>query len=163
MEILRKMTLINRYEKCKSIGESVDFIYDFLFEDHVSEVGDIDPMDLLDVIIADRIYSVETGLSVDINTFDYRDEMFPRYNIPMVVVDGSKGCFYWNYLVPVSISNNPEILIPDELLQKRTNLTKNEWDDILEFISINHKVLYDLWFNTVDWDVGWNSIRYETT
>ena len=139
------MSLLQEYKKCKAENKPVDFIYDFLFKHYDSPMDEHDPMDLLDVLIDDRIYAKTSGLPVDIIMFDYGLENFPRYHTPMVAVDGTKGSLLWNHLVPVSISESPEILISDELLHKRSNLTHDEWNTILEYISKNHKILLAQW------------------
>ena len=121
------------------------YIYDFLFKYYSDPMDEHDPMDVVDCLITERIYSKESNLPTDIITFDYGGDGFTRYEIPMVVVDGRRKEYWWNCMVPVSIAEDPKILISDELLEKRSNMTKDEWDKILRFISINHELLLALW------------------
>jgi len=122
-----------------------EFIYDFLFDRYYDVMDEHDPMDVVDVLITDRIYGKNYNLPVDIITFDFRGDAFARYHTPMVVVDGMKGSLWWNYMVPVSISEAPEIMISEKLLQKRSNLSPEEWDSIFAFIKKNYDTLLADW------------------
>ena len=140
------------------------FVYDFFFKHYDSPMDEHDPTDVVDGLIygGGTIGSYVSDLPVDINIFDYRYSGFVRYPTPMVAVDGMKGSRFWNHLVPVSISEFPEILIPDELLQKRSDLTHDEWITVLEFISKNHEPLLKLWncqSDEEDWDLSFAKIK----
>ena len=126
------------------------FIYDFLFKHYDNQMDEHDPMDVVDCLICDTLYANKINLPVDIIAFDYRGDGFVRYHTPMVVINGFKGWRSWNHLVPVSISKSPEILISDELLQKRSNLTRDEWNKMFQFISYNYDLLMLHWETKID-------------
>jgi hypothetical protein len=143
------------------VNPAPPFIYDFLFEHHEDCMDELDPMDIMDCLITDRIPQHISNLPTDIITFDYRGGGFTRYRTPMVIVDGIKGKCLWNNMVPVSISTTPKILISDELLQKRSDLTKIEWDDILQFIVDNNDILLDQWYCQIEekYGVDWHDVN----
>ena len=140
------LKMCEKYEQKHGLNTPLpEFIYDFLFKHYDDPMDKYDPMDVVDGLIANRIHGSKYNLPTDINIFDFRGGGFTRHHTPMVVVDGMKGLLWWNYMVPVSISETPTILIAEELLQKRSNLSPEEWDMILGFIALNHEKLMAQW------------------
>jgi hypothetical protein len=118
-------------------------------------------MEIVDCLIDYRIDAKLTKLPTDLIAFDYRGNDFIRYPIPMVVVDGEREKLLWNHLVPVSIAETPKLLISNELLQKRSNLTSDEWEKLFKFISINHALLLDQWNCQIEdkYGVDWDAVN----
>ena len=77
-----------------------------------------------------------------------------KYETPIVIVScATQGRFWVDdiiHLIPVSISEKPQILISDELFQAKNELSKESWIEILKFISRNNDILLAHWHGTLE-------------
>jgi len=98
----------------------------------------------------------ETNLPVTIwldDTMQYRKY---KYETPLVIVSSDCGDFDIDLivrLIPVTISKNPKILIPDELFQAKNELSAESWNAIFEFVSNNCDLLLAHWNGTIENDL----------
>lgn len=102
-----------------------------------------------------RIKGNEINLPTELSL--YEPEFTDRYHSPIVLVQGKRNTIYDIDMVPVTISEFPEILNSPELLRRKSDLSKDEWDAILNFISRNSKTLLEHWNN--DGEDGFSSVE----
>ena len=127
-----------------------DYSYLFELEKEPPEDWDFDMFKLM---------PKDTNLSSMIYLDDTMQFRKNKFDTPIVIVSCAEpGGFAIDdiiRLIPVSISENPQILISDELFQAKNELSKESWIEILKFISRNHDILLAHWHGTLEkslWD-----------
>jgi len=134
-----------RWETCDDFLFDPD--YDFLlgmdFSDYESIAGtDWEPIADY-AFFLDRVSGSEVNLPTDLNIHD--PLILDRPPVPMILVQGKKNTIYNIDLIPVSISTNPVILNSLELIKRKSDLTPEEWDIVIKYISYNSDVFLSYW------------------
>jgi hypothetical protein len=98
--------------------------------------------------------NLPTTIWID-DTMQFRKE---KFSPPIVIVScHNHGDFDVDYIIrhiPVTISETPKILIPDELFKSKNELSAEQCDNIFKFISRNRDILLAHWNGTLEKDIS---------